>query len=123
MTGETFMDYLSLIRQHQGDDDVLHILCDVHSSHRTPEVFAHAEALNIVLHFVPAGMTDSHQPLDRRVFACLKASMRRLFRRKRGELMEPVKVTKPESVGMMIWSWEHLALDVIRSSWDIYEPE
>lgn len=122
MQGSNFMDYLSLIRQRQTDDDPIHILCDVYSAHHTDEVIAHARGLKIFLHFVPAGTTDYLQPLDRRVFACVKASLRRLFRIKQQEAcFEALNIKKPESAQMMVWCWEHLSTEVIKDAWDIYE--
>ena len=36
--------------------------------------------LNLQLHFIPAGMTDKLQPLDRNCFGALKDTACRLFR-------------------------------------------
>lgn len=124
ITGENFKDYLSCIRQHQYDDEPIHILCDVYSAHHTEEVKQHAKALNIVLHFVPAGTTDFLQPLDRRIFACVKACVKRLFRMKQREVgFGVVDLKKQDSVQMMIWSWEHLGSEVIKDAWSIYQDE
>ena len=48
--------------------------------HRDAEIKALANELNIQLHFIPAGMTDKLEPLDRNCFRALKATARGLFR-------------------------------------------
>ena len=48
--------------------------------HRGAEIKALANEINIQLHFIPAGMTDKLQHLDRNCFGALKATARRLFR-------------------------------------------
>lgn len=124
INGTSFMDYLSMLREHQGDDDPIHLICDIYRAHRTKEVLEHAEALGIHMHFIPAGCTDSLQPLDRTVFACLKATLRRLFRQKQAaNAFTPVQITKRDSVQMMIFSWEHIQSEIIADAWDILIPE
>jgi hypothetical protein len=58
MTSDTFTEYLRLLRDQVLNHGVIHLILDLHSSHRTMEVNAAAAALNIQLHYVPAGMTD-----------------------------------------------------------------
>ena len=55
-----------------------------------------AQALNIQMHFIPAGMTDEMQPLDRSIFEPFKAMSRKLFR-ERNILSQPLKITKSEA--------------------------
>ena len=48
--------------------------------HRDAEIKVLANELNIQLHFIPAGMTEKLEPLDRNCFGALKVTARRLFR-------------------------------------------
>ena len=77
-----FTQYLHHLNNHfsHRGDRLLHLILDLYSVHRDAEIKAHANELNIQLHFIPAGMTDKLQPLDRNCFGALKATARRLFR-------------------------------------------
>ena len=72
-TSETFQDYLHKISDHFHNEP-LHLLLDLHSSHRSDEVKEVAKSLNIDLHYIPAGQTDRYQPLDRNCFGSVKAT-------------------------------------------------
>jgi hypothetical protein len=122
MTSNTFSDYLHLLRAHALHDGVIHLILDLHSSHRTEDVKATAALLNIQLHYVPAGMTDALQPLDRVVFGALKSHARRLFRARVRE--EPqLRRTKQEAAQDMVSAWEMVSSETIIAGWDIYENE
>lgn len=70
---DSFVRYLMLLRQHCfPDDDYVFLVLDCYTAHRGEEVRAMAEALNIELLYIPPGMTDKCQPLDRRIFGALK---------------------------------------------------
>jgi hypothetical protein len=55
------------------------LILDCFAAHRAPWVKVIAAALNIVLHFVPLGLTDEWQPLDCAVYAVLKALTRKKY--------------------------------------------
>ena len=76
-----------------------------------------AQELNISLYFVPAGLTDELQPMDRNVFGSLKSTARCLFgmRANTGE-----KLTKAHAVADMIEAWKTLPRHVVEEAWDIY---
>lgn len=118
-TNLTFMEYLRFISNHYNNQP-LHLLLDLHSSHRGQEIFNLAAELNITLHFIPAGQTDKYQPLDRTIFGPLKATARHLILKRLSENPE-IKITKKDSVSDLIYSWEHLNNDNIVESWDIYD--
>jgi hypothetical protein len=80
MTSDPFGEYLRLLRAHAPTDRTIYLLLDMHSSHRTQAVKDLAASLNIDLHFVPVGLTDALQPLDRAIFGALKSHARHLFR-------------------------------------------
>ena len=118
-TTATFREYLNFISAyHRGQP--LHLLLDLHSSHRCDQIQLLAAQLNITLHYIPAGQTDKYQPLDRTIFGPLKATGRHLISMKLSENMED-RITKKDSVSNLIFSWEHLNTDNVVESWDIYE--
>jgi hypothetical protein len=47
MTSETFGDYLRLLRMQASKDGVVHLIFDLHSSHRTEAMKSIATSLNI----------------------------------------------------------------------------
>ena len=118
-TNETFQEYLHFISNYYNGQP-LHLLLDLHSSHRGDQIHLLAAKLNITLHYIPAGQTDKYQPLDRKIFGPLKATARHLISIKLSENMED-KITKKDAVSNLIFSWEHLNMDNVVESWDIYE--
>jgi hypothetical protein len=96
------------------------LILDCYPAHLTMAVRREAAKLKIQLHFVPIGMTDKLQPLDRRVFGCLTATARAEYRRfsaaHPGE-----KVRTPDAVRMLIHSWEHLSLAAVEAAWSVYD--
>jgi hypothetical protein len=58
----------------------VHLILDTFSAHKCREVRDAARSLNITMHFIPAGATDTMQPLDRYVFGVMNASYRRIYR-------------------------------------------
>jgi hypothetical protein len=53
----------------------MHLLCDLHASHRGPDACAVTLALGIQLHLIPASLPDEGQTLDIRTFRVLKARL------------------------------------------------
>jgi hypothetical protein len=67
------------------------------------------------LHFIPPGLTDEFQPLDRKVFGTLKAIARRLFHE--GLMSSPDKQrTKKDAVQDLVCAWEHVGAEVIEGA-------
>jgi transposase-like protein len=121
MTEDTFEQYLGLLRHHYADGSELHLLLDSYSAHRTQNIKDTAARLGINLHFIPPGMTDQFQPLDRKVFGVLKASAKSLFFRRVNKNPD-VKRTKSDAVQDLISAWTNLADTTIEKAWDIYMP-
>jgi hypothetical protein len=121
MTEVTFEEYLDHLRGLYHDGEELHLLLDSYSAHRTPGVRSKAEALNIRLHFIPPGMTDEFQPLDRKVFGILNAYGKMLFLRRLTEFAS--RRTKRHAVQDLIAAWEHLSPTPIEAAWEIYQQE
>ena len=119
MEQECFETYLKWLRQQYFDDAPLYLLVDQFPVHCSQQSKALATSLNIELFFVPGGYTDTYQPLDRRVFGCLKSTAKSKIH---DILMqEPEgKIGTKRAIGILIWSWEHLSSDVLNDAWSIY---
>jgi hypothetical protein len=124
MTADTFSRYLEFVRGLVVDRTKrLHLLLDVYPVHIQQVAREHAGFdLNIELHFIPAGCTDQYQPLDRRIFGCLKAAARGQFMR-RAAAERGTRVGKQAAVQSLIHCWTHLSESTVRSAWDIYRGE
>jgi transposase len=75
MTVAAMLEWLKLLRnlpefQH---DRFIHLILDGYATHRCEAVRALALEIRIVLHFIPPGLTDLLQRLDRSLFGALKA--------------------------------------------------
>ena len=107
------------LRQHYNDEQPLHLIIDVYSCHRTELAKQMAASLNITLHYIPVGCTDEYQPLDRRVFGCLKATgkshIHKILSEEHGS-----KIGMIRSIRIIIWAWEHLTTETILNAWNIY---
>jgi hypothetical protein len=82
MTVAAMLDWVRFLRnlpefQH---GRLIHLILDGYATHRCDDVLAMADELGIVLHFIPSGLTDLLQPLDRSVFGALKAEYRAIYR-------------------------------------------
>lgn len=116
-TSETFSTYLMHLREYFGDHKI-HLILDVHASHRTDDVKKLAHNLDIQLWYIPPGCTDILQPLDRLCFGVLKSTARSLWRKALTD--EPhKKFTKKDAVAFMIAAWEHLGSYIIEEAWEI----
>lgn len=116
---ELFQDYLMHLREYFPDDDELHLILDIYKAHLTDNVKAMAKALNIKLHFIPAGMTDLYQPLDRNIFGPFKAIARCLFR-EHNQLGEPIEISTTDVCKHIICAWEKVSNETIGKAWSIY---
>jgi hypothetical protein len=115
----TFATYLRCLRNYYGDRP-LHLILDLYPTHRTDAIKRLASDLDIQLYFIPAGATDRLQPLDRSVFAVLKASAKRLFHERcMQNIGDPRK--KKDAVADLLKAWELLGTSVIADAWSIYE--
>jgi hypothetical protein len=63
-------------------------------------------------------MTDRYQPLDIRVFGCLKTTGRQVFW-ERGASGPNEELTMRSAVQMLAWVWEHFSTGVIEDTWKI----
>jgi hypothetical protein len=122
VTSDTFREYLRLLGAHAPTDRTIHLVLDMHSSHHTQAVKDLTASLNIDLHFVPVGLTDALQPLDRTIFGALKSHARRLFRCQVRD--NPLlRRTKHEAAQDMVAGWEMLSAEMLAARWEICENE
>jgi hypothetical protein len=117
-TTETFMTYLLNLKEHMGAGPIALVL-DCYAAHRNALVKEFAANLGIDLYFIPPGMTDEFQPLDRSVFSVLK-SHAKLFFRERYRLDPLEKRNKIIAVQDLIASWSKLEPNTVRDGWSIY---
>jgi hypothetical protein len=114
----TFEHYLIKLSEHIGNEP-FHLLLDLYSTHRTNHIKQLAVQLGITLHFIPPGMTDQFQPLDRKVFGELKAIARRLFHE--GLMNNPNKIRdKASAVQDLLCAWEHVGSETVEDAWGRY---
>ena len=118
-TETTFKDYLEFLRKHFNDNEKIYLIVDLYKAHHTQQILEYANQLNIDLIFIPAGLTDELQPLDRLVFGSLKATARRLFKKAYNENPNK-KFDKEAAIQHLLAAWEHLQEYTIAESWSIY---
>jgi hypothetical protein len=123
MTQEIFARYLEFVRGFVDDrEQVIHLLAEIYSPPIQPPARELADALKIQRHFIPAGLTDERQPLDRRVFGALKSAGRRMFTR-RAVLELGRRVEKGEAERMLIHCRANRSAHVFASAWKMYKAE
>ena len=121
-TVDTFSQFLMSVRERFPDDEPVYLLLDLYSVHRSEEIKQLAESLMIRLIFIPPGMTDQYQPLDRRVFGVLKQYMRLLWRRE--YMTDPCqRFSKRKAVQLLVPAWERISPQIIRSGWALFDDE
>jgi hypothetical protein len=72
--------------------------------------------------FVPSGLTDEWQPLDRAVFGVVKAISRRLYREKMADRHTEM-LTRAEAAQMLMEAWGLVTPATLRRAWACYEEE
>jgi hypothetical protein len=118
---DTFETYLVHLREYMGVGPI-HLVLDCYTAHNTGRIRKVAEQLGITLHYIPPGLTDELQPLDRKMFGVLKAKAKALFRRRLHD--DPsAKRTKRDGVADMIRAWENLSNTVIEEAWSYGHDE
>jgi hypothetical protein len=98
----------------------LTLVLDIYKVHKAERVKRLAESLNIKLIFIPPGMTDACQPLDRTIFGVLKMKAKKIFRI---EFAEEQSVSKMKACELLQKCWNEISLAALRRSWAIYDPE
>ena len=110
-TAAVMKRYLSWLKELKGGR-LLHVLWDLHSSHREIGVQSWAETNEIGLTFVPAGQTDIWQPLDRRLFGSLKQrAMKHLTTSMVEERLEDYNMG--HALQILVKSWDEITADEV----------
>jgi hypothetical protein len=122
VTVETFEGYLGSLREQLPGDDPIYLVPDCYSVHRTQHIKDVAADLGIVLKYVPAGMTDELQLLDRAVFGTMKSALRRMWRQYCADQEDP-RLTLQIAAQFLTRAWEQVSAHVIADGWRIYEDE
>jgi hypothetical protein len=122
MKSHLFCDYLRHIRSERPGDQQIYLICDLHASHRTPEVKKIAGDLHITLLHIPVGATDELQPLDTVVFGVLKSVARHLFRIRIAD-NPGLKRSKRDAITDMIAAWNALSTETLEAAWNLYQNE
>jgi hypothetical protein len=115
MDQQAFEHYLSWIRQ-QCPGKMIAILLDQYGTHISAKAHEAAQKYGILLIPVPKGGTGRYQPLDLRVFGCLKSIGRSLWTRM--YTRDPTLIpTKMRAANLLIKSWSAILPNVIQSAW------
>ena len=117
---ETMMRYLNWLRElPQFSTGELHLIIDCYSVHKSAVVRDLARTLGIILHFIPPGLTDKWQPLDRLVFGALKSSYRAICRRI-VNATPGQRADKGTFALSLLTAWNAVKTKTIVDAWSIY---
>jgi hypothetical protein len=98
------------------------LLWDVYSAHREEGVKGYAARKGTKLIYIPPGMTDEYQPLDRRVFGSLKARARARFDEQ--WIRNPgTAITLESAIEILLEVWKSMPQDEIIDAWSRLDPD
>jgi hypothetical protein len=109
VTIPTFEEYLLMLKMGFPEDEPVYLILDCYSVHLSQAIREYARRLGIVMKFIPAGMTDSLQTLDRAILGMLTGIARRLFRIEATDSISPQLTTQQ-------------AAQFLDRAWSIFEP-
>ena len=112
-TSEVMIRYLQWLKD-LNDGRFLHVIWDVHASHRHETVQEWASNNSVGLTYIPAGQTDEWQPLDRRVFGSLKRRSVEMANRKLAE----GDIDLFDAISILVDAWNAIPEEEILHSWD-----
>jgi hypothetical protein len=123
-TTETMQQWLRFLRSlpEYADMHESHVIIDCYTAHRRDVVRELTDELGIRLHFMPPGLTDILQPLDRAIFGALKAEYRAIYRHEMSQ-REDKSMTKADFAAYLLLAWELVSEDAIHRGWECYRPE
>ena len=108
------------LRERYPDEDPIYLILDVYPVHKEEKIKLLACELKIELIYIPPGLTDEYQPLDRRVFGVMKQVLRKLWR-EAYIYDSSLKFTKKKAMEFLIPAWERISPVVLEKSWEIYQ--
>jgi hypothetical protein len=126
MTENTMVRYLGWLREElnriRGGEETYDLIMDIYPVHVMESVRLQARLLGFRVHFIPSGLTDQYQPLDRSVFGCLKSTARAEYLKLVRE--EPLrKIAREDAVIILRRSWDKLSSAALEEAWSIYEAD
>jgi hypothetical protein len=124
MAVKAMLEWLKFLRNQiceYQQDRFIHLILDGCATHLRghPDLPAR---LSIVLHFIPPGLTDLLQRLDRSVFAALKAEYRAIYRMDMSQ-REDKRMTKADFAACLILAWELVSEGAVRGDWECFYPD
>jgi hypothetical protein len=114
-TTETFSQWLNWLRGVYDDGEPIWLILDCYSVHRQDAMRQQAQDLGINLLFIPPGLTDELQPLDRFIFGAMKATRRRLYRM-HSDWNPEVVMNKEMAAAFLIRAWEAVSPEVLNDA-------
>ena len=116
-----WLEFLRRLPEYRGGQ-YIHVILDGYATHLCDDVRALADELGIGLHFIPPGLTDLLQPLDRSVFGALKAERRAIYRRDMS-MRDDKRMTKADFAAYLILAWELVSDRAIVHGWECYDHD
>jgi hypothetical protein len=101
------------------DGEAIWLVLDCYSIHRQPAMRQYAEDLGIHLLFIPRGLTDDLQPLDRYVFRAMKGLCRRLYRM-HCESAGSDEMTQQVATAFLLRAWKQVSPQTLGDAWSMY---
>lgn len=92
------------------------LIWDVFAAHRDAQVLEKARELEIGVSFIPAGMTDRYQPLDRKIFGAMKSRARSRFDAEAARVGHNPNILS--AVSSLVQVWALMEQDEILKAWD-----
>jgi hypothetical protein len=124
VTSDISSQYLTFLRGWCDEHDVkgkVYLLWDVFRAHKTPDVYAHANDLDIDLITVPANGTSLYQPLDIAIFGELKSRARsRLSSQHIQACLDDCDTDFkiPDTLKCTVDAWKKITQDHVLGAWE-----
>jgi hypothetical protein len=122
MTVQTTIRYLGWLRELLDDQDgekrISHVLMDIYPVHIVESVRLQAPLLEFDINFIPSGMTDKSQTLDRCIFGCRKYIARAEYLKLVRDSPE-CRITKEPTVQLLQTACDRLSVATFESAWAI----
>jgi hypothetical protein len=119
-TAEIFAQWSRWLRSCYNDGAPIWLILDCYSVHRQETMRKCAQELGINLVFIPPGLTDELQPLDRFVFGVMKATCRRLYRL-HCDGNPGAKMNWHTATAFLIRAWEAVSTKMLDDAWTFTE--
>ena len=119
-TEEVMESYFEQVAEWMDGEECALIL-DRFSAHVSETTRRNAERHRIRLVFIPTSGTDLFQPLDIRVFGCLKSMAQSRYNE--DHFLTQEAYTRSEAADLFVTCWYRLSVDVIHKAWNIADDD